>query len=347
MLNQVNSFAGFGKLNEVWLGAVYPTDFYYDFDPEIRDAFVEITEITNQDLNRIQNILQQKNIKVQRPAFTNNRDDYVNDNTQLLIKPPIMPRDTELALGNCFYHLRSDYKVDPWQAQINEMINHGTQIFYGESGSDLSCLCPPSVVRCGRDIYVDLDSHRHVMPQVALTFIEWSKNYRVHLVSTGGHSDSVFCPVAEGLIVTTHWLDVSAYAKTFPGWEIFQIKKEIPPSAGKDQNWWIPDSRVTNNSKFAQHIEARALDWVGNYQETQFSANMLILDDRTVLSVNQNPQLNEFLNKKGIEVIVADFRAKGFWDGGMHCLTCDIHRDNKLEDYFPDRSMSNYLDWII
>ena len=346
-MHKVNSFSGFNKLNEVWLGATYPVDFYYDFDTEIRDAFVEITEITNQDLDAIQRILQQHDVKVQRPEFTNNRDDYINASTGFLVKPPIMPRDTGLSLGNEFYHLRSDYRVDPWQKQINEMIDQGVKVHTGPIGTDLSCLSPPSVVRCGRDIYVDINTHEHVMPQVFTIFVEWSKNYRVHLVSTGGHSDGVFCPVREGLIISTHWLNKNSYSNTFPGWQIFELIKEYPPTVGKDSNWWVPNSRATDNSKFAEHIETRALDWVGNYQETQFSANMLVIDDKTVLSVNQNPLLTEFLNKKGIEVIIADFRAKSFWDGGMHCLTCDINRSNELKDYFPHRPQFNYLDWIL
>jgi hypothetical protein len=343
----VNSFAGFGKLNEVWLGGIYPVDFYYDFESEIRDAFDEITEITNQDLDKIQKILQQRNIKVQRPTFSNNRDDYYNEQTNFLIKPPIMPRDTELSLGQEFYHIRSDYKVDPWQKQIDEMIAHGTKVHFGPTGTDISCLSPPSVVRCGKDIYVDINTHEHVMPQVSTIFVEWSKNYRVHLVSTGGHSDGVFCPVAKELIVSTHWLQNKDYSKTFPNWEIYNLVQEFPPTASGDNNWWVPNSKVSSNSKFSKHIEQRALDWVGNYRETQFSANMLVLDDNTVLAVNQNSLLTEFLNKKGIEVILADFRAKSFWDGGMHCLTCDINRSNDLIDYFPHRPNSNYLDWLL
>jgi N-dimethylarginine dimethylaminohydrolase len=97
---------------------------------------------------------------------------------------------------------------------------------------------------------------------------------------------------------------------------------------------------------FAQHIEQRAIDWIGNYQETQFSVNMLVIDNRTVLAVNQNPLLTEFLASKGIEVILADFRCKSFWDGGMHCLTCDITRTGGMKDYFNDRPGINYLDWI-
>lgn len=344
MNSPVNAFNGFDPLTEVWLGGVYSTDFYYDFGSEVRDALTTITNMTVEDLARISQILESRNVKVQRPSFTNNRDDYIGANGQLR-KPPIMPRDTELVLGNTFYHLRSDYKIDPWQKQINEIINTGVDVQFAPTGTDLSCLCPPSIVRCGRDLYVDIDSHNHVMPQLSQTFNEWAKHYRVHLVSTGGHSDGVFCPVAEGLIITTHWLD--EYSKTFPGWEVFKIPKEINYIANVDQNWWVPDALISNNSLFAKHIEERALDWIGNYKETQFSVNMLVIDKKTVLAVNQNPLLTEFLTKKGIEVIIADFRCKGFWDGGMHCLTSDITRTGGMKDYFIDRPGINYLDWIV
>ena len=342
-MTKVNAYNGFDPLTEVWLGGGYPADFYYDFAPEVRAALEQITEMTMQDLDQISKLLESRNIKVQRPTFTNNRDDYIGNNKEL-IKPPIMPRDTELSLGNTFYHLRSGYKIDPWKQQIDEMVNSGIDVHFAPTGTDLSCLCPPSIVRCGRDLYIDIDSHTHVMPQVSQIFNEWAKHYRVHLVSTGGHSDSVFCPVAEGLIVTTHWLD--EYSKTFPGWEVFKIPKEINHIANADQNWWVPDTQIFKNSLFAQHIEQRAIDWVGNYQETQFSVNMLVIDNRTVLAVNQNPLLTEFLISKGIEVILADFRCKSFWDGGMHCLTCDITRTGGMKDYFVDRPGINYLDWI-
>lgn len=345
-MTTVNAHNGFDKLTEVWLGDTYPVDFYYDFDTEIRDAFIEITEITKQDLNKIQDILTERNITVQRPEFTDNRQDYVDQRTQILMKPPIMPRDTELALGNEFYHLRADYKVDPWHKQISEMMRDNIVVHIGETGTDLSCMCPPSIVRCGKDIYIDITTHEHVMPQIASTFIEWSKHYRVHLISTGGHSDGMFCPVSEGLIVSTHWLNTADYASTFPDWEIFNLVKEIPPTEGAANNWWVPDSISTNSSLFAEHIETRAMDWIGNYKETQFSVNMLILDNKTVLAVNQNPLLSEFLDKKGFEVIIADFRAKSFWDGGMHCLTCDVSRLGHKTDYFPQRPNTTYLDWL-
>ena len=68
-VTKVNAYNGFDPLTEVWLGAVYPVDFYYDFESEVRDALTKITEMTMQDLAKISKLLESKNIKVQRPTF--------------------------------------------------------------------------------------------------------------------------------------------------------------------------------------------------------------------------------------------------------------------------------------
>jgi len=31
------------------------------------------------------------------------------------------------------------------------------------------------------------------------------------------------------------------------------------------------------------------------------------------------------------------WRTRGFWDGGIHCITLDVRRRGNLVDYFPDR----------
>ena len=109
--------------------------------------------------------------------------------------------------------------------------------------------------------------------------------------------------------------------------------------------WWVDDDTARNN-RFADHINQFAIDWIGDFTETQFSVNMLVVDQKTVISVNENRELNDFLDQRGINVIIAPFRAKSFWDGGLHCLTVDVVRDGDKRDLFPDRAANNYLDWM-
>jgi|LakMenEpi03Aug12_release.lakeMendotaPanAssembly.Ray.scaffolds.fasta_scaffold01677_21 hypothetical protein len=339
MQNRVNSFSGFQPLKEVWLGDCYPESFYSHLSNQIQDAFGVITEWTKKDLAVIQQTLESLGVKVQRPKFTNRVDDYVK-NGQLL-KPPICPRDNAMTLGNQFYHLRSRYAVDPWQDQIQDFQQHGVTV-HGQPNSAVDCLHPPSIVRMGRDIYVDYDTHQHVWGMVTEVLTQWAKHYRVHVCQTSGHSDAVFCPVAPGIIVATHYL--SQYNKTFPNWQVFHLP--VPKSNSWNGTWHIENPTVMQNSGFADHINQYAFDWVGNFKETVFEANLLVIDPTHVMAIKEDPQMFRWLEQHGINVSCCDFRCRSFWDGGLHCLTTDIVRQGPAEDYFPDRQNLNYLDWI-
>ena len=73
---------------------------------------------------------------------------------------------------------------------------------------------------------------------------------------------------------------------------------------------------------------------MGNYKETYFDINCLVVDEQNILMLGENEALYKVLNQKGINVHMVPFRARTFWDGGLHCLTVDILRDSTLADYF-------------
>lgn len=340
MQNRVNSFTGFQDLKEVWLGDCYPEHFYSHLSSRVQDAFGIITEWTRTDLAKIQQALEADGVVVQRPKFSGTVDDYVVN--EQLLKPPICPRDDNMTLGNEFYHLRSTkYLVDPWTHQIQDFKQHGVTVHEGRD-SPADCIHPPSVVRMGRDLYIDYDTHVHVWGMVSEVLIEWSKNYRVHVCSTGGHADGVFCPVAPGAIVATHYL--SQYSKTFPNWQVFHLP--YPKYTHWTGNWHIENKTVMENIGFADHINQYAFDWIGNFRETVFEANMLVIDPTHVLAIKEDPQMFKWLDQQGIKVTYCDFRCRNFWDGGLHCLTADIVREGGAKDYFPYRPAFNYLDWL-
>lgn len=64
---------------------------------------------------------------------------------------------------------------------------------------------------------------------------------------------------------------------------------------------------------------------------------MLVIDEKNVLVLAYDDLVCRELEKKGITPHVLDFRCRGFWDGGLHCLTLDIHRLGDLQDHWPDR----------
>jgi hypothetical protein len=53
--------------------------------------------------------------------------------------------------------------------------------------------------------------------------------------------------------------------------------------------------------------------------------------------MKDDPDLRAYLDTQGITMHFFDFRTRGFWDGGWHCLTLDIDRTDTKEDLFPER----------
>jgi hypothetical protein len=343
-MSLVNSWCGFhGALEEVWLGDCYPSNFYDHLAPEVRDNFQKITEWTKEDIGKIEKALIAHGITVRRPKL-DNIDNFVND-TGRLLKPPVAPRDDTLVLGNKLWQLRSHYKVDPWQDALDDYTASGAEIHVEKDGP-WACLSPPCLVRMGRDIYVDYVYHQHVWGMVTEPLVELAKDFRVHISMLDGHSDCVFCPVEQGLILSTEYK--KTYNKTYPGWEIYwltnnPVRERVVKTSGGFFQWHAPIPNADSKA-FGNHITKYAQDWIGQADETIFDVNLLKVNDNTLFSVGEDHELFEFLHKRGYNVEVFDFRCKTFWDSGMHCLTNDIRRSGDCPDFLPGSGHPG-LDW--
>lgn len=327
----INSNFGFTPLKEVWLGDCYPESYYDHLPNEIADPFRQITEWTKEDTKKLQNFLENFGITVRRPVFTT-IDDYL-DEFDNLVRPPITPRDHYLTLDKTLYSLHNKLKKDPWQHWLTHYQSYNFNV---QTPVDLpiNCLCPPSLVRIGKDLFLDHDSHPHTWGFICEWLVEKSKQYRMNICSTAGHSDGVFCPVAPGVLVSSHYKN--DYSHSFPGWEVFKIPNNLN-NFNHPKDWWIQDHHINNNRAFNQYIQSAAASWVGNFRETVFEVNMLVIDEKNVVSMKDYPPLSEWLAKKGITLHCMDLRTRSFWDGGWHCLTLDIHREDSITDLFPER----------
>jgi hypothetical protein len=324
----INSHNSWSRLQEAWLGDVYPASWYDHLDSEIRDVFQKLTEITQQDLAVIQHRLESHGVTVRRPRYDSIDQYIVNDN---LVKPQICPRDNYVVIGNDL--------LTPWQD------SPAWRYTYADYITDSACSIMPTdthfinganVVRVGRDIVIDRDIFEFEYDG------RWP-DYRVRVVANGGHMDGCFAILKPGLILANHyWND---YENTFPGWEIIMLDDPTymaAPHTGYQQPYPVHngkfwDTTVGTNRTFNSHIIKHALDWVGCYTETYFELNCLVIDERNVMMLSENHILAERLQRHDITVHWVPFRARSFWDGAMHCLTVDIRRNSKIEDYFPER----------
>jgi len=340
MKNTVEVYCQFDPLDEVWLGDCYPEEFYAELTPEIRSAFGQITEVTQRDLTILEQQLQSLGIIVHRPIFTNNVDDY-KDHLGNLRKPPIAARDDSMALGKTFYNLRHQYLKNPWQHILDLYRSNDVVVREAQFLEKYGYLQPASIVRLGKDILIDVDTHQHSWELIEKDiFPEWQEQFRIIACHTTGHADSVFCVPQPGTIITSHWKH--DYSKEFPGWEVYHLPVANRRSLNAVSDWWIEDCNLMHPA-FNQHIQTRALNWVGNAQETVFEVNSLMINPSLIITTGE-PDLKtkEWLTYKKIDYIPIEFSARTFWDSGIHCLTVDTKRQGSQHDFFPERDQPIY-----
>jgi len=195
--------------------------------------------------------------------------------------------------------------------------------------------------RVGKDLYFGTNSYDQDIKVFKPTLDKEFTTTRNHVVNTGGHSDATYCPVCPGLIISL--FDVPTYADTFPDWEVVylpgqswsKVKPFLELKSKNEGKWWIPG--FEHDQAVIDVVEQWLGHWTGYVEETVFDVNMLIIDPKNVMVFNYNKQVFDALDRFGITPHVVPFRHRYFWDGGIHCVTSDLHREGTMQDYFPGR----------
>lgn len=343
---KVGAHSQFHPLKEVWIGGTYPEHFYNHYDSKTQDVFGHITEITNDDFNKLEKIISGLNVRVVRPEFNASIDQYMDSEGNLL-KPPISPTDFAFTLNDTlYYHPLYESGVNPYQHAIDLYLSADQKVKILDRSSDSLCWVSfASVVRAGKDLFLDYDKNNHELAKNTLAVAnEWAKDYRVHLSKTGDHSDGVFCPLNPGNIISSHYR--KSYLQSFPGWKTFWLPNKTTFKQFKThQKWWMPG---VDYGHFNDQIVAVANDWIGYSPETVFDVNILVIDEHNIVCSGQDDKAFKYFESIGVTPHVIDFKSRYFWDAGIHCITSDIYRIGVKEDYWPDRGPNgiyNISEW--
>jgi hypothetical protein len=197
------------------------------------------------------------------------------------------------------------------------------------------------VSRIGQDLFFGTDKYTQDQVPYKKFINEEFPDTRNHVINTGGHSDGTYCPVAPGLIISLK--DVPTYQDTYPGWEVVYLPGQswaaVQPFLDlKEKNqgrWWIPG--FEHDTDVVNVVESWLGHWTGYVEETVFDVNMLIIDPKNVMVFNYNQQVFDALERHGITPHIVPFRHRYFWDGGIHCITSDLHREGVQQNFFPNR----------
>lgn len=345
----IDCHTDFQPLKEVWLGSPYPAGFFDDLDSQLKECFHRLTEDTQKTLGKMEKVLADHDVIVRRPRFDSDSSHY-RDPNDMLIKPPMSPRDFAMCLSDTLYFLDHGWKKNPYQHVIDEYRAKGEQIHMVDRSKSYAWVGYGEVVRMGRDLYYDIGLEQDD-PERLRTCIDGFRTlgdgYRKHMLHFGGHADGVFCPVKEGVIISTHYGEKEIYEQTFPGWRVYWLpdvtkKRRLKAQESKVspafQKWWISDNSYFY-PVFNQHIMDHVRHWTGDSTETVFDVNCLVIDEKNVICFCEDDTILEIFHKEGITPHLIDHPTRGFWDAGFHCMSTDVRRLGGQQDYFPSRSI--------
>ena len=239
-------------------------------------------------------------------------------------------------------HKLSEYQqfLDSYRDIFKHIRQQGNTIkthFY-----DSALINGAQISRIGKDLYFGTEAYNQDTTEYQQVIAKEFSNTRNHIIDTGGHGDGTYCPVCPGLIISLQ--DVPTYADTFPGWEVIYLPEQswdaISPFLRLKQKnngkWWIPG--FEQDQAVIDCVESWLGHWTGYVEETVFDVNMLIIDPKNVMVFNYNKQVFDALDRYGITPHIVPFRHRYFWDGGIHCITSDLHREGIMQDYFSERN---------
>lgn len=226
-----------------------------------------------------------------------------------------------------------------WQPILDRVRQVGNTVIENRYHDALNQIPANGITRCGHDLYFGTQKYPTGIDQLAKDFFS---DYRCHYITTGGHIDGCFTPVCPGLIVSIR--DIDTYSKTFPGWEVVYLEGESWDKVSgflalKNKNqgrWWIKGSEYDH--ELVDYVETWLRDWTGYVEESVFDVNILVIDQKNIIVNGYNKKAFDAFERWGITPHICPMRHRYFWDGGVHCVTLDLHRDGHLQDFFPDRA---------
>jgi len=377
MSNKFSVYQHWDPLKVCIVGQSYPPEFYSWIEvSHVRQLFEKIAIETEEDYQAIIHKLQEFGVEVLRPnlpdnAFINGKyfPPPMNPRDYMIMIGETFYKGYELNFENFYAQVKSkgwphcnsfeEFLTLPShiQDECNDLHNLSQfRNFYSsydhifdriaQQGNEIkvnSISQAPGafITRVGKDLYFGTNSYNQnqieYQNQIDAEFV----NTRNHIVNTGGHSDAVYCPVCPGLIISLK--DVPTYATTFPNWEVVYLPNQSwnslhPFLRLKEKNkgrWWIPG--FEHDDAVINVVEQWLGHWTGYVEETVFDVNMLIVDPKNVILFNYNKQVFDALSRYGITPHIVPFRHRYFWDGGIHCVTTDLHREGLMQNYFPER----------
>lgn len=365
MNNIVNSHNEWDELEEVIVGCGFPEKipiddisfklFFHDniygkstsYFSERWNISSKIIDEHNEDLENFVKLLESNNVVVRRPKKPEGIKKIKTLGWNSMNYPALNVRDLTMIVGNNIIETAVSAR---WRQFENDYLKH-LFLEYFNKGANWICAPRPiatdnsydlsevyktsgakeyydnlrknfvNTLDCGYEIMFDAANCQrlgnrilfNVTTQNEILGAKWLQNvlgesYKVLTCSiTDHHIDSVFLPIRPGVALIT--LDIiDKLPGEFKNWDFIKVPEKL--NASENLNY-VP------------------------LASEKIYCNVLSLSPNKLICLPEYYNiLSEKLKPYNVEVIPSQIRYSRLFGGGHHCLTLDIRRKSKLENYF-------------
>ena len=325
-------------LKEIIVGKVYdPADIAHIEDVEFRNGLQRIFEESEEDFCKLTELFESYGVQVHRP-----RCEYKGD----FRYPAVCPRDMHVVYGeqvvgtiggdpNRFYE-RSHYTDIMWNhltdrrhsAMPTPTLGSFYQPYVAHEGTPLYHAA--NILKCGDTLIHTAPYNDSTYPMTRQfgrgthTGLEWIKNEidaKWIGLHESGHADGKIPLIKPGLLMC--WLP-EMIPDELKHWDYIQVPKQPVP-----EQFWQSKMQPLRAKNVATWLDS----WIGHVDETIFDVNVVSVSPEVVITNGYDADIAAQLKRHGVEMVPFNFRHKFFWDGGLHCVTLDLTREGKCENY--------------
>lgn len=289
-----------------------------------------VIDETEEDLERLVEVLQQLGVVVRRPEIWDHAQSYRSPDWETDGQYNLCPRDLLVALDNWLIEapmtLRCrQYETLSFKPLLLEYLRQGARWAaaprprlpdeaYCLDNHDTLPLTEQeptfdaaNILRIGRDILYQVSSTGNRLGAQWLQAM-LGPEYRVRTckgVYNGSHIDTTFAPIRPGLIVVSaERVRPDSLPTLFAGWDVVYFDDPVD---------------------IGFHGAAYASKWI--------AMNLLMVNPALAIVDRSQKSLIRQLEKLQVTVIPLQLRHARTLGGGFHCVTLDVRRNGTLQDY--------------
>lgn len=361
---KINTYNDFDKLNSIILGKPYfigKLDKNKNYSENILRRYKYKDELF-EDRENLVKILKDNNIEViDIPDYNiedinklndevlNNKKYFKYDNAECLISSV---RDNIFTYGNkMLIHHTDRYKIHNYIEHANSLLKNNfdceytkenkifsnkyfydyyfnnnkefsykPESFFEEKTKNINLnsinsiiqIDAANIIKLGKDIFINIANYANLYCYKFLKefFNEYNINWHP-LNICFKHIDGTIVPLREGLLLTHQAFKnyIDDLIPLFKTWDKIYVD--------------------------SIDIDYKTIDLTQKPKYGTTEINILSLDKNTIICRDENyNKLNNLLKKYNINIIPIKLRHEDLWCGSFHCITCDINRDSKQENYF-------------